>query len=393
MSSEVTPAAPLLVVQHNALVNARFVLSTLEMRFFLAMLSCIGRDDTVLPICRIPVKDICPEGTYNSIYGDVREMVRTITTRALLLEVLGPNGERVKKPAILGRPLMGRADYLPNEGLVEAVFNEHLRPYLLELKGNFTKAQLEQLLKIKSPSSHRIYWLLREYAAFGKRTVSLSELRNLLGLTTEYEGRFDHFRTRVLDRAQEELARTDLPFTYELLKEGRTVTEIRFLFAPVPAQLPAPAPESWEAALLAVGVAGKSLAAVRAQLAAGYYDEGYIRFVLARVREQARRGKVKKEAGAVYKALADGYLLADYRAAQAPVPIPTPPAAAKSRAAAPAAVAKQRQRLQDELADKLVTLRFIEQEAPEGLYPGPKRAEAAALVQQRIEALRRQLSA
>lgn len=390
MTPEVTTATPLLVVQHNALVNARFTLSTLEMRFFLAMLSCIGRDDTILPVCRIAVKDICPDGAYNSIYGDVREMVRNIITRSLFLEVLGPGGERVKKPAILGRPLMGRADYLPNEGVVEAVFNEHLRPYLLELKGNFTKAQLEQLLKIKSPASHRIYWLLREYVAFGKRTVGLAELRNLLGLTTEYEGRFDHFRTRVLDRAQEELARTDLPFTYELIKEGRSVTEIRFLFAPVPTQLSAAAPagDSWEAALLAVGVAGKSLLAVKTQLAAGYYDEGYIRFVLASVRKQVQAGKVKKEAGAVFKALADGYLLADYQKSQTQAaPLTPTPARATAGAAA-----KQRERLHNELADLRNTLKFVQNEAPQTLSSGTPRQEAIAEIQAKISALEQKLA-
>ena len=44
-----SPALPLvpdvLAVQHNALVNARFGLGTLEMRLFLCMLGRIGRND------------------------------------------------------------------------------------------------------------------------------------------------------------------------------------------------------------------------------------------------------------------------------------------------------------------------------------------------------------
>jgi hypothetical protein len=40
------PAAYPLVVQHNALVNARFDLNTTESRLFLAMLARIKRDDT-----------------------------------------------------------------------------------------------------------------------------------------------------------------------------------------------------------------------------------------------------------------------------------------------------------------------------------------------------------
>ena len=43
------------------------------------------------------------------------------------------------------------------------------------------------------------------------------------------------------------------------------------------------------------------------------YDEGYISFVLQTVRAKVLQGKVKKEGGAVFKALTEGYLLEEYR--------------------------------------------------------------------------------
>ena len=315
MESTSVTALPL-VVQHNALVNARFNMSALEMRFFLALLSRIGRDDNGFTVCEVPVREICSSSASNAIYNEVREMVRSIGTRALFIEALSPEGKRVKDPDVLTLPLMGRAHYRRKTGVVEASFNENIRPYLLELRDNFTKAQLSQLLKLKSPVSHRIYWLLREYAAFGKRIISLAELRNVLGMTTEYQNRFDHFRDRVLDRAQTELAKTDLPFTYEVIKQGRIITEIRFLFAPTGANTADSErvePTGWEAALLAVGVGEKSLAAIRLQLESGVYEEGYIDFVLQIIRMKVAQGKVKKEGGAIFKALTEGYLLDDFR--------------------------------------------------------------------------------
>ena len=304
-----------LVVQHNALVNARFNMSALEMRFFLALLSRIGRDDDSFAVCEVPVREICSSSASNAIYNEVREMVRSIGTRALFIEALSSDGKRVKDPDVLTLPLMGRAYYRRKTGMVEASFNENIRPYLLELRDNFTKAQLSQLLKLKSPVSHRIYWLLREYAAFGKRVIGLAELRNVLGLTTEYQNRFDHFRDRVLDRAQMELAQTDLPFTYEVIKQGRVITEIRFLFAPAGngALASVAEPTGWEATVLAAGVGEKSLPVIRLQLEGGMYDEGYINFVLQSVRAKVLQGKVKKEGGAIFKALTEGYLLEEYR--------------------------------------------------------------------------------
>ncbi|HET9501898.1 MAG TPA: replication initiation protein [Hymenobacter sp.] len=392
----VTTSNPL-VVQHNAMVNAGFTMSALEMRFFLAMLSRISREDSILPTCRITVKELCPDSTSATVYADVREMVTRMLSRILLLEILGPNGERVKQPDIQGFPLMGRALYLKKEGVVEAVFNDHLRPYLLELTSNFTKAQLSQLLKIKRPASHRIYWLLREYAAFGKRTVGVDELRHILGFTDEYADRFDHFKARVLEPARKELSQTDLPFTYELLKEGRVVSAIRFLFLPNSAQasaLPSAAVEPWAQALFEVGVADKSLEVVREKLAAGEYEEGYVHYVLATVRAQVQSGKVKKEAGAVYKALTDGYLLPTYRKMN------LSPAAKPNRstkAAQPAhgftkagvSVAGERRRLLSGLEDARGTLAFVKSS---DLYDERTRPEAITRTQATIADLEQQLA-
>ena len=60
------PLVPdVLAVQHNALVNARFGLGTLEMRLFLCMLGRIGRNDTAFTECSIPVRELAPEGSVN----------------------------------------------------------------------------------------------------------------------------------------------------------------------------------------------------------------------------------------------------------------------------------------------------------------------------------------
>ncbi|RZK42950.1 MAG: RepB family plasmid replication initiator protein [Hymenobacter sp.] len=385
MTKELVATTNPLVVQHNAMINAGFAMSALEMRCFLVMISRISREDTALPVCRIPVRELCADSNSKNVYTEVRAMTEKLASRFLLLEVLGPNGERQKEPDIKNRPLMGAIDYLKREGVVEAVFNEHLKPYLIELKNNFTKAQLSQVLKIKRPTSHRIYWLLREYVAFGKRTISVNELRHILGLKDEYIDRFDHFRARVLDPAQEELAQTDLPFTYELIKQGRVITEIRFLFPSTSAALPEILPPSdpWAESLLAAGVANKSLETVREKLAAGAYDEGYVYFVLQTVRTQVDAGKVKKPAGAIFKALVDGYLLPAYQKTQLTPVTPTKPKARTNQA-----LSSQRRRLQSELEDAHNSLEFFQTSL---LYTDDTRPALVAQVKSKITELEQQM--
>lgn len=381
-----SPSAPL-VVQHNALINARFQFGPLETRLFLHLLANIGRNDITFGLCRVEVSELLGELNSQNSYKLVREAVEEFATRTITIEQVSGLGRRSRQPDFVVLPLLSIARYKGGEGAVEARFNDAVVPYLLELRDNFTKAQLTELLKIKNPNSHRIYWLLREYSAFGQRVVGLAELKSMLKLGPGYD-RWDNFKVRILDRARQELRETDLPFTYELIRQGKAVSEIRFLFAPAAEQLPAPPPpvEGWEAALLAVGVAGKSLLAIKAQLAAGYYDEGYIGYVLGRVSDQVRQGKVKKQAGAVYKALADGYFLADYQQQPAP-PAPKPKATAR-----PTSAAKRREKLQNELADLLNSLKFVQHEAPEALYPGLKRQAAAAEIAGRIAALQQLLA-
>jgi hypothetical protein len=383
MASESTVVARPLVVQHNALVNARLDLNTTEARLFLALLAHIQRDDTSFAMCKLSVRELMDSAGSNN-YDHLRRTLKGFASRTLTIEKLGPEGRPTKDRKLIVIPLLAYAEYREGEGIIEAQFNEHLRNYLLELRDNFTKAQLTELLKLKSASSYRIYWLLREYATFGKRTIKVEELKNILGLSTEYD-RFNNFRVKVLDRAQLELAETDLPFTYELLKQGRVVTDIRFSFSPqgqvtLPA-LTAP-PTAWEAALLGVGVSIVSLATVRTRLEAGDYDEGYVHFVLHQVKAQVAAGKVKKEAGAVFKALTDGYLLPAYQKAQQV-------AVTKSKGKLTTTQASTRKKLLSELEDAQNSLQFFQTSV---LYTDETREPLIQQVNTKIAELQQQLS-
>jgi hypothetical protein len=363
-----------LVVQHNALVNARFDLNTHESRLFLALLACLQRSDTAFTKCQLAVREIMGQTSSNNIYDQTRRMLKDFAGRTLTIEKLSPEGRPLKKPSFTVIPLLAYATYLEGEGLIEAQFNDLLLPYLLELRDNFTKAQLTELLKLKSASSYRIYWLLREYATFGKRTIKLDELKAILGLDQEYD-RFNNFRARVLERAKAELAETDLPFTYEAVKQGKAVTEIRFFFKPgkAPTTLASTPPSEWEASVLASGVSPVSLPMIQARLTAGDYDLGYVRYVLDTVKAQVQAGKVKKEGGAVFKALTDGYLLPGYQKAQKKqVPKHNP------------VLAAQRKKLVSELEDARNSLKFIQTAI---IYNDETRPVAAQQVQERITKL------
>ena len=105
-----------------------------------------------------------------------------------------------------------------------------------------------------------------------------------------------------------------------------------------------------------------------------------MQFVLATVQAQVKAGKVKKEAGAVFKALTDSYLLPPYRKArQAPV--------SPTAKAGPTLLAK-RKKLLSALDDAHISLEFVKTAV---IYNDETRPEAVGWVQAIVTDLEQQL--
>ncbi len=348
MKTPASQTADKIVAQHNALINARFSFVPLQMRLFIALLSRIRFDDTEFKEHVIPVNELVFERHGGSAYQQIDEMCSDITSFKLYIELLDDNThKRRRRPKYDYIPLMAKAGYDGELGGVVAAFNPLIMPYLLQLRenGNFTLADLDELRKLKSPSSVRIYWLLKEYADFGQRTITPEQLRFMLDIAENEYPRFSNFKARVLDRAQVELARTDMSFTFELERQNQLVQRIKFLFGYNLAEINQSGERNtenieligsientqhsehaisginnseptWTQALRLVGISQRSIKQITKQLENNEYSLEYVDFVLARIGKQHQLGKVKKPAGAVYKALAEKYLLEEYLAIQ-----------------------------------------------------------------------------
>ena len=69
----------------------------------------------------------------------------------------------------------------------------------------------------------------------------------------------------------------------------------------------------WDVALAKIGVNAHSITRIGQQLVEGDYDLGYVGFVLDLIQKQQLLEKVKRMAGAIYKALLEKYLLQEYQ--------------------------------------------------------------------------------
>lgn len=105
-----------------------------------------------------------------------------------------------------------------------------LRKYLVQLKENFTSYQLQNIPKLNSAYSIRIYELLISYRKIGKRKFTVEDLKSKIGCNYELYG---HFKKKALLKAQQDLRdHTNIRFEFEEIKNGRKVVELQFYIYP-----------------------------------------------------------------------------------------------------------------------------------------------------------------
>jgi len=223
------------VRKSNNLVEARYKFDIWEMRLFTKMLTMIRRDDEDFKDYKIYLKDIVNDfelAKNKEAYELLRRGAKKLMTKTFYIPYeLDGVKRQFETPVISGldsaitegRGLSG-ADHL----YLTISFHPKMKPYLLQLKSQFTMYDVRNILKLPSTYSIRIYELLKQYEKIGWRLFKLSELKSILGIEDKYK-LYGHFKKRVIQKAQNDLSEfTDIKFTFEEIKKGRGVDKIKF---------------------------------------------------------------------------------------------------------------------------------------------------------------------
>jgi plasmid replication initiation protein len=212
----------LIVTQSNHLVEARYNLSLGEQRLILAMIAKIQPDDEDFKPYRISIGELADFLCIakGSAYHECKKITKSLLGRVLEITETG---------RLLQTHWVSSADYIDGTGMVNLSFDPLLKPYLLQLKGNFTSCKFEILLSFKSQYTMRMYTLLKQYERLKEREIELGQLREMLGLrNTQYEY-YNDFKRTILEPSQKELAgKADFYFEFDEIKYGRRVGAIRF---------------------------------------------------------------------------------------------------------------------------------------------------------------------
>ena len=215
-----------LVVKANELIQkSRFNLSLQQQKIVLYLISQIMPQDDDFKLYSFTIPEFCRvcgitvESGKN--YQDVKNAIKEIADKSLWIRL--PNGKStlvrwIEKPYIDDK-----------SGVIDIRLDADMKPYLLQLKENFTEYEIIYTLHFKSKYSIRLYELcksihyndLEEY----HRRYSIEELRQLLG--AESYTVFKDFRRRVLEPAIDEINEySDKEVNYQTITQGKKVIGI-----------------------------------------------------------------------------------------------------------------------------------------------------------------------
>lgn len=220
------------------MTNARYEMSTLEMDIMFALLSRLSQHDApgTKYQLRIPELELLTGRDWT--HSRLGPAVEALIGRCYHIE---------KERSWLKVSMLASAEYIKGHGILVLEISETLRPYLLDLKNNFTSYRLQAMLSLTSKYAKRVYALASQWKDIGEtKTYTLDEFKYMLCLKDpqgkepeQYVsiGSLQHF---VLDMAVEQInERTDLTISYELIKEGRSYQKVRFFVScHQPKQLP-----------------------------------------------------------------------------------------------------------------------------------------------------------
>jgi plasmid replication initiation protein len=212
------------VRQHNAITTARYEYSELQLDIFLYLLSMLTKDKTD-SVYEIVVKDLSAMTGKEYKYGYLRKATEEMGSRMFEISTA---------KSLKQLWMFQRVEYMIGEGRIEIEFANPIKPYLFDLKDNFTSFQLYAALRLGSKYAKRIYALCSQWKDKGQtQTFSIDEFKKLLFLLddkgNEQYKPISMFKKFVLDESVKQINRhTDLEIDYTLQKRGRSFNNVTF---------------------------------------------------------------------------------------------------------------------------------------------------------------------
>ena len=239
-AAAITNSTGLEIRQHNAITTARYEMTACEMDIVFYLLSLLKKEDRIGTFYRVKVLDLMAMTSRQWNYQQFQEATSALRGREFIFQ---------DDHRLLQVGLLASAEYLKGEGVIELEISEKIRPYLIDLKRNFTSFRLQAAFNLNSKYAKRVYQIASQWKDKSEtRVYSLHDFKVMLslkdpkGVEPEKYSKVSMLQKWVLDVAVEQINQhTELYIGYELVKKGRAFNAIKFsVKQQEPQQLPIP---------------------------------------------------------------------------------------------------------------------------------------------------------
>ena len=212
----------LIVKDNNLIRHTRYDLTLSEQKILIYIISKIVAEDKDFKHVKFKILEYCDIAGIKrggSEYEYIKDSIQSLRNKSWWIKV----GKRDTLFSWLDTAVIEE-----NTGEVDIVLSESLRPYLLDIKGNFTKYELINILVLHSKYSVRLYEIFKSYLWLHKWKVGLTEFRELINIESKYED-YTEFKRNVIQPSIKEINKyTDLQIDFKSIKKGRSIDKLCF---------------------------------------------------------------------------------------------------------------------------------------------------------------------
>lgn len=221
----------LTVYKANQVIEAGYRLTLNEQRVVLACIAQVNSKAALLVTDQfeLSAKDFAKlfSVSEDRAYHALVEVTESLFNRYIVIDRPFPHDPTVTS---LKTRWISTIYYKADSGKVVLCFAQAMLPYLSELKGQFTRYDLEHIGKMTSIYAIRLYELLAQWQSVGKREVELDWLKTQFEIEDLYPD-MHNLKKRVIDPAVKDInANSNFQVTWEQRKTGRKVTHLTFTF-------------------------------------------------------------------------------------------------------------------------------------------------------------------
>lgn len=220
-----------IVTKMNPLIHSTYTMTVGEQRLLLACISQINSkehmvDDDTYTLTVEQAKSLYYENTNEqNVYRDLSDAVKKLYNRDVIIPLSNGN--------VLQTRFVQAIEWSPNKHEITITFAKNIRPYLSEIRNNFTGYKLKNIVRLTSSYAIRVYEMIVCWSLQGLsyKEFEINDFKKMLSISDKYK-LVGELKVKVIKPIFNQInENTDFNLDVTFKKQGRAFRWIRLEFS------------------------------------------------------------------------------------------------------------------------------------------------------------------